>query len=273
MINKLGVMQGRLVPPESKKIQSFPHKNWKKEFYKANKLDIKFIEWTIDKENFYKNPIFDEIKIKEINNLKKKFNIEIKTVTADFFMQEPFWKNNNSQKIIKKLNIFTLQCAKIGIEYIIIPLVDNSSLKKINNIKKIINTLKKFTKILIYNKIKFLFELDLTPTLVKKFIQNFSTKAFGINYDTGNSASNGYNAEEEFKFYAKYIENIHIKDRILYGFSVPLGHGNVNFSNLSQLLRKYKYKKLLILQTARSKKNKDFNEIKKNLEFLKEKFK
>ena len=28
--NKLGVMQGRLVPQESKKIQSFPWKNWKK---------------------------------------------------------------------------------------------------------------------------------------------------------------------------------------------------------------------------------------------------
>ena len=32
----IGFMQGRLVPDERNKIQSFPWKNWKKEFQLAN---------------------------------------------------------------------------------------------------------------------------------------------------------------------------------------------------------------------------------------------
>jgi len=273
MINKLGVMQGRLVPPEEKKIQSFPHKNWTKEFYKAKKLNIRYIEWTIDSKNFYKNPLFSDSKLLKINYLKKKFNIEIKTATADFFMQKPFWKSNYSKNLLNDLNNFIFRCARVNIKYIVIPLVDNSSLNRISNKKKIINTLKGFENILIRNKMKFLFELDLSPSLARKFIKNFSKRAFGINYDTGNSASYGYAVKDEFSSYAKYIENIHIKDRKLNGFSVPLGQGDVNFSEFFKILKKYKYDNLLILQTARSNKNRDFNEIKRNLTFLKKKFK
>lgn len=129
-------MQGRLVPPEEKKIQSFPYKNWTKEFYKANRLNIRYIEWTVDSKNFYKNPIFSDFELLKINHLKKKFKIKIKTATADFFMQKPFWKNNYSKNLLNDLNNFILRCAKAKIEYIIIPLVDNSSLRRISNKKK-----------------------------------------------------------------------------------------------------------------------------------------
>ena len=55
MINKIGIMQGRLVPREIKsKLQSFPFKNWKKEFNIAAKNGIKIIEWTIDYNTFKK---------------------------------------------------------------------------------------------------------------------------------------------------------------------------------------------------------------------------
>ena len=46
--DKIGVMQGRLSKPVNNKIQSFPNRNWKKEFLLAKKLSVKFIEWTLD---------------------------------------------------------------------------------------------------------------------------------------------------------------------------------------------------------------------------------
>ena len=54
----LGFMQGRLVDSEKKgRIQYFPEKNWKKEFIRANKLKLKFIEWTLHYKNFYQNTL------------------------------------------------------------------------------------------------------------------------------------------------------------------------------------------------------------------------
>ena len=55
--NKLGVMQGRLSPIINGKIQSFPWQNWKNEFYDLYDLNINLVEWTIDQENLYENPI------------------------------------------------------------------------------------------------------------------------------------------------------------------------------------------------------------------------
>ena len=73
--NKLGVMQGRLVPQESKKIQSFPWKNWKKEIRICGKNNFKILEWTVDSQNFHRNPINLKSCRKTINNLKKKYEI------------------------------------------------------------------------------------------------------------------------------------------------------------------------------------------------------
>ena len=57
-LNNLGFMQGRLSPSKKNKIQFFPEKSWKKEFFLANKIGLKHMEWTLDYKNLYKNPIF-----------------------------------------------------------------------------------------------------------------------------------------------------------------------------------------------------------------------
>ena len=77
----------------------------------------------------------------------------------------------------------------------------------------------------------------------------------------------GFDYNSEFKNYGKYIYNIHIKDRVKNGKSVRLGKGNANFIDLYKNLRKINYNGNLILQTARSKINKELEEVKKILRF------
>ena len=93
MMNKIGFMQGRLVKSEKPKlIQSFPWKNWKKEFYLADKNKIRILEWTIDYEKFNQNPLINIKSLPIIKKLKKKYNININSVTCDFYMQKPYIK-------------------------------------------------------------------------------------------------------------------------------------------------------------------------------------
>jgi L-ribulose-5-phosphate 3-epimerase UlaE len=49
---------------------------------------------------------------------------------------------------------------------------------------------------------------------------------------------------------------------------VRLGDGNVNFKLFFKLLKKIKYKNHIIFQTARSKNNKDVQEMKINLKYI-----
>ena len=265
MLKNFGITQGRLVPSEKKnRIQYFPIKNWKKEMSLMSKNKIRKLEWTINYEKINQNPLFNKDQLNEILYLKKKFNIEIQSVTCDFFMEKPFFKKKNKFTLdfLKKI---IENGTKIGIKYFVLPLVDNSSIKNKKQEKIIINKMKKFKDYLNFNQ-KILFEIDYEPKKVKKFISKFDKK-FGINYDSGNSASKGYLINDE-KIYFDRVHNIHIKDRNYKGKTIALGKGSCDFKSLFSVLKDIKYKKNLILQTARSKNN-HVNEIMKNLKFAK----
>ena len=267
--NKLGFIQGRLTK-QKKKIQQFPLENWKKEFQNAKKLKLKLIEWTIDHYGFYKNPLLNIKYVKLIKKISKINNIKINSVTADFFMERPFWKQKNKDYYLKKIKLLIKFCGTYNIKFIILPLVDNSSIKTNSTEKIIIHEIKKFSNLLEKFKVTILFESDYKPKKLLNFIKKFNNQNFGINYDIGNSASLSYDLEEEFNMYGKFIKNIHIKDRLKNGKTVRLGYGNVNFKKFFKLSKKINYKGPFILQTARSvRKGDDYNELKNNLKFLK----
>ncbi len=268
----IGIMQGRLSPIYNSRIQKFPMYHWETEFYIAKSLNLKLIEWTIDDENFNKNPIVTNKGTDEILNIIKLTDVKVNSVTADCFMQKPIWikKNNYMKKNLSRLIKF---CGKLGINYIIFPLVDNSSLQKVTNRKNIINIFEKFLSELKEYRVKILFESDFDPKKLRKFISKFDKNFFGINYDSGNSASLGYDIDEEFKYYGDFIKNVHIKDRKRNGNTIKLGGGDTNFKKLFRNIKKINYKNNLILQTARSNNDEHIREIIDNLNFIKKKIK
>ncbi|MBC85469.1 MAG: hypothetical protein CL454_11510 [Acidimicrobiaceae bacterium] len=182
-------------------------------------------------------------------------------------MQKPFFKKNKySQLFFLKKVISALYDKKI---ILVIPLVDNSSIKSKIEEKIVIKTfLNLYEKIIKFTNIMICFESDYGPKQLKKFISNFPVKNFGINYDTGNSANNGFDLSEEIESYKKRIINVHIKDRIYKGETKSLGTGDVDFIKLFQKMKKINYKGNYILQTARSKTNQHFNELNNNLKYI-----
>jgi L-ribulose-5-phosphate 3-epimerase len=272
MSPKIGFMQGRLVESEgSSVLQSFPQKNWELEMKIAKKEGFKIMEWTIDAESIKKNPIFNG-ELKSIKNAKKNYQIKVDSITLDYFMEQPFFKKKSRirNKIIDNLKKIILNGNKIGIKYYIFPLVDSGSITTLAEENIFVDRIKEIIKLLKRNS-KILFETDYPPDKVINFIKKFKCKKVGINYDTGNSASLGYDFKDEVK-YIKYIKNIHIKDRILSGGTVRLGTGNWNYRKFFKLIKR-NYKGNFILQTARSKSNEHVKEININKKFFENEYK
>ncbi len=260
-------MQGRLVDTEKKnRIQFFPEKKWKEEILIAKKSNLKLMEWTINIENIKKNPLYNPNETKKLKKFLKKNKFKVQSVTCDFFMQKPFFKSENKVDHLNLLKKIIVNAQKVGVNYFIIPLVDNSSIKNKKKEKELIQGMQKFSNLL-YKNNRILFETDYKPEKVLPFIKKFDKK-FGINYDTGNSASLNYNFADEKKYFM-YVHNIHIKDRLKYGKTVRLGKGNWKPRLFFNFLRKIKYKKNMILQTARSSNNNHLEEILLNLSFIK----
>ena len=269
MLNKLGLIQGRLLKREIKsKLQSFPWSSWQKEFFLMKKIGLKNLEWTLDYKDFLKNPINTKKGNVIIKKLKKKYNIQIQSITCDFFMQKPFFKKKN-KFCDEDFYFFFNKILSSKIKTIVIPLVDNSSIKSKKIEKKVINFFLGLQKKLKKYKKSIAFEIDYPPKKVKQFINKFPKKYYGINYDLGNSASLGYKVKEEFKQYKNRIINIHLKDRVYNGSNVRFGKGNADFENFFKEIKKMNYSGKLILQSSRSKSGHHEKELIKNINHLK----
>lgn len=253
-MNKIGFMQGRLSPIIENKIQCFPWDSWQEEFKTANNIGIDLMEWTLDQDNLYNNPLMNNKGQKFIKKLSSDFSVEILSLTGDCFMQEPFWKAEGEKSNSLKRDFISIidACNVTGIKQIIMPLVDNGSIKNVKDENKLIDFLQDNQKYILKKKIQVVFESDYNPSKLDKFIKNFDETTFGINYDMGNSAFFGYDPAEELELYGRRIKNVHVKDRMLGGGTVPLGKGAVDFSNVFSELANINYFGNFILQTARA---------------------
>ena len=249
--SRVGFMQGRLSPLRNGRIQSFPWGNWENEFKQAEVLGFTAMEWTIDTERFLENPLVTVDGQSEINQLSRRHGLLIPSVTCDYFMENPFWKNN---VVLIRKNLINIMdgMSRIGAKILVIPLVDNSSVGDLVQSDRVTEFFISLESELLDKGLQIAFESDFEPQALLKFISNFNAKCYGINYDIGNSASLGFNPNEEFEAYGSRIINIHVKDRDLGGSTVPLGDGAADFTAIFNLIKDLDYKGNLIMQTARS---------------------
>ena len=272
--NNLGFMQGRLSPIINNKIQAFPVINWENEIKEASSIGFNLMEWTLDFDGLFDNPLMTVDGRLQILNLCNKYKFSIKSVTADCFMHKPFWKHEDSELIHhQKLFLDVVDaCSKIGIHIIVVPLVDNGSITNLVELKVFSDFIADNSEYFLASNVKIAIESDFEPKKLADFVGNFDSQIFGINYDSGNSASMGFNPEDEFSKYHERIINIHFKDRVLGGTTVPFGHGDTNFYLLAKLINQAGYDKNFILQGARAGDNKHTSALLEYKKFLQDVF-
>lgn len=248
-IPKIGIMEGRLSDPIDNQIQAFPRNSWDKEFEKASNCGFELIEWIFDL--YENNPIFDQIKT--IQTLSEKYSVKINSVCADYFMEKRLFNVSelDLEKNLKVLKNLIEKCNELGIKILEIPLVDSSSLNNNKDKQELFCNIESILPYAEKNNICITLETDLPPRSFRELLLKFNHPYLKANYDTGNSAALGYNIIEEFNEIGSWINNIHIKDRIYQGKTVPLGNGNTNFDLFFITLKKINYTGDLIIQGAR----------------------
>ena len=251
---RIGFMQGRLSAMVDGKIQAFPWNEWREEFPRASALGLTRIEWTIDHDRLRENPLTTAAGQKDILELSQRYALRTASLTGDCFMQAPFWKaDGETQKsLVADLDLVLGSCATLGIEFVVIPLVDNGRIESTAQTEALLRVLLDRATSLSKQRVKIVFESDLPPAPLAQFIDKFPREVFGINYDSGNSAALGYDPAEEIPAYAPRILNVHVKDRLLGGTTVPLGTGAADLAKTIRLIEQSGYRGQYILQTARA---------------------
>ncbi|QLH10057.1 sugar phosphate isomerase/epimerase [Candidatus Nitrosotenuis sp. DW1] len=244
-------MQGRLSSPIDNKIQCFPMNRWQDEFKEAASCNFACIEWIFD--TYEKNPIIDNSEITEMRLISNKFGVKINSVCADYFMEKKIF-NESENEIEKNLDVLRKlikNCRKTDIRILEIPLVDSSSISAPEHENDLMKNLSKILPFAKDNDVAITLETDMPPRRFRNFLESFEPSTVFANYDTGNSTALGYDVEEEINILSDRIKNIHIKDRIVHGKTVPLGTGNTKFDLFFSSLKKINFRGDLIIQGAR----------------------
>jgi L-ribulose-5-phosphate 3-epimerase len=249
----IGAMQGRLVPKEEGRFQSFPAGRWRDEFPRAKEAGLACIEWIYEEPNENKNPLGTDDGIREIQQLARKTGVGVRSICADFYMTKRLITPDGQVEdaAVGHLAWLISRAQKLDITYIVLPFVDASSLRSARERATLPEALSLPLKQAKAANIELHLETDLAPRDFASVLESVGHANLKANYDIGNSASLGYEPEEELTLLGPWLGSVHVKDRVRNGTTVPLGTGNADLPLCFRKFAQIGFDRWYILQVAR----------------------
>jgi L-ribulose-5-phosphate 3-epimerase len=267
---RMAVMQGRLLPPSDGCFQCFPKEQWRDEFVLASQAGLDAIEWIYDSPGESENPLATDNGLAEILQLSEKSDIAVVSLCADYFMEFPLAKAGAAEreKRINKLLWLLDRCKLARIRRVVLPFVDSSRIDSDAEEAQAVQVLRRVLGHAERADIELHLETSLDPERVNSLLAKLPHPCLKVNYDSGNSASLGYDVREEIAVYGNRIGSVHIKDRVRGGGTVPLGTGNAEIPVLFSQLHEIGYNGDFVMQIARGEPGKELAWIRRNREFV-----
>ena len=252
-MHEIGLMQGRLVPQVDGRIQAFPKDYWRQEFTLAHQHGFASIEFIFEADDHTQNPLFTPDGRAEVRDVVQDSRVPVSAICADYFMDHPFFgvSTKARQESGSVLGLLIEAASEVGAQRVEIPCVDHAAIRTEEDKRLLHSCVSAALPLADRRGIEIVFETSLPPAEFREFLERFHHPLVRANYDSGNSASLGYEPVHELTTLGALIGNIHIKDRVLHGTTVPLGTGNADFPAIFSTLAAVGYQGPFILQTAR----------------------
>jgi L-ribulose-5-phosphate 3-epimerase len=269
-MTRIGIMEGRLLPPEDNRFQCFPRLRWEKEFELAGQAGLDCIEWIYDLYGADVNPITTDQGIKRIKVLSGQYKVQVLSICADYFMDKPLVRVNPEElhERLAMLQWLLRRGRQLGINRIVLPFVDASRIDTQGEFDSVIRILERIEPVIEETNIEIHLETSLEPARFADLLSKLPHPMIKANYDSGNSSSLGYAPQNEFTAYGDRVGSVHIKDRVRGGGTVPLGSGDANFTALADCLSASGYTGDFILQVARGTPGDEVNWSRLNREYV-----
>jgi L-ribulose-5-phosphate 3-epimerase len=270
-MNAIGITQSRLSRPNDGRIQSFPVETWENEFTIARKVGIDYIEWVYQAETESLNPLSSDDGLRKISEVAASSGVGVSSVTVDYYMTHRLVASDGTlaQPTIEHFILLLRRAKRLGVRYVMPAFVDGGQLRsdaEIDGFRLLLLNLRGVLDEL--GDVGIFMETDLAPSTWADILQQVSHEQVRVCYDTGDRASQGHDAVEDFEYLGKWLGAVHIKDRILGGGSVPLGTGATNFATCFRLIHDADYRGVIILQTAREESGSEVELAVRNIEFV-----
>jgi L-ribulose-5-phosphate 3-epimerase len=249
---RIGIMQGRLLRPIDGRIQDFPADRWPAEFPLARDVGFDLIEFIFDGDA-EQHPLMTERGRSSVRAAIASSGVRVESVCADYFMATPLHAADRParERALDVLQRLIRNGAELGVQTIVLPCVDASSLGGAPDRAVLTDALIRCLPTLTSTGVMLALETDLAPEAFRDLLDGLPASAVGVNYDMGNSAALGFSPADEFAAYGGRVVAVHVKDRLKGGGTVRLGTGDTDFDGCFAALSRAGYVGPLIIQGAR----------------------
>ena len=247
---KIGIIQGRLLPPVDGFIQEFPTHTWRQEFSMLTHIGLDHIEFIVTKKSFS-----DFLNLPLLDFVDKISSICCDNIIDSDFHKMSFLKS----QLVPICNV----ASKFGIVNINIPLLEDSSLT-IDNFDEFSENILSLSSD--FPNLKFNFELESSLETSLSLV-NLSDR-FKFVYDTGNLNFIGVNHCDYLNGIIHKISNVHLKDRDSKGSHFP-NEGSTDFKSIFEILYMKNYDGYFTIQTKRGGYGNEMDTISKHSDYFK----
>lgn len=249
----IGIMQGRLVPPLQGRLQCFPRARWRDELPLAKEAGLDAIEWIYDRSAAEVNPLATDDGIAELRTLTERNQVAVRSICSDWFIDFPLVRATSAERRdrVAVLQWLLARAAALRANRIVVPFVDASRIETDADRAQVVAVLRDVMPAVEDTGVEIHLETTLAPAALAALLVEVTHPMVKVNYDSGNSASLGYDPADEVAAYGPRIGSVHIKDRVRDGGSVPLGTGDADLPALMRALKAVGYAGDFVLQVAR----------------------
>lgn len=246
-------MQGRLVPSEDHRIQSFPARRWRDEFPRAAGLGVAAIEWIYERFGAEANPIRAPESWAEVRALVAQWRVAVPSVCADILMDEPVVRvpvpaaEHAGEHVVWLMD----RAVEAGVERLVLPFVGGNALETAEEMWEAASYITAWAAAAEARGLELHLETSLGPKDQAALLSRVPSRAVKVTYDIGNSVILGYDVREELAAYGDRVGSVHVKDALHGGTTVPLGAGHADLTYCFDRLAQLRYAGPYILQAAR----------------------
>lgn len=248
-MNAVGIMQGRLSPSQSGRLQAFPGATWPAEFVAAAAVGFDQLEWLVTAEQAA-NPLLSG-GFREIEQAVAGSGVRVASVCADFLISQPLVRVSDVDRraSIELLQTVIERGTAVGIKVVVVPILENGEIRCDDDVERVADALRPLGKLAESRGQRLAIETQLSVAAVKDLIERCASPAIGVCYDVGNAAAAGHDCASDIRALGSSLCHLHIKDRLPNGASVSLGTGAVDFPAAFQALAAIRYEGAMILET------------------------
>jgi hexulose-6-phosphate isomerase len=228
------------------------------------------IEWIYDAHGSDVNPIASDDGLAQVRALSMENDIAVRSLCADYFMDMPLLRASDQEIEARTKSLVWLlgRSAMLGVSRVVLPFVDASRIDSDAELDHVAAVLEQVLPAVDMTGVEIHLETSLSPGRFAELLTQLRHPKVMVNYDSGNSASLGYDPRDEFAAYGTRVGSVHIKDRMHGGGTVPLGSGDTNFEALFECLDDVGYRGDFVLQVARGEAGDEVSWARRNLEFV-----